>query len=62
MGKAALRASGIASHEIEHVEREYRIRDCDRLERQRETGDIRAGWETAFAQDRPLPDEERTPA
>jgi voltage-gated potassium channel Kch len=62
MGKAALRASGIGSHEIEHVEREYRIRDCDRLERQRETGDIRAGWETSFAQDRPLPDEEATPA
>jgi len=62
MGKAALRASGIGSHEIEHVEREYRIRDCDRLERQRETGDIRAGWETSFGENRPLPDEQATPA
>jgi voltage-gated potassium channel Kch len=62
MGRAALRVSGISSHEIERVEHEYRLRDCDRLERQQETGDIRAGWETAFGQDRPLPDEEATPA
>ena len=39
------------------------MRDCDRLERQRETGDIRAGWETSFGEDRALPDEEpRLPA
>ena len=62
MGKAALRASGVTTHEIERVEGEYRMRDCDRLERQRETGDIRAGWETSFGQDRPLPDEEAAPA
>jgi voltage-gated potassium channel Kch len=62
MGKAALRASGVAQREIDHVEREYRMRDCDRLERQRETGDIRAGWETSFGEGRPLPDEEATPA
>jgi monovalent cation:proton antiporter-2 (CPA2) family protein len=62
MGRAALRASGIGSREIERVEREYRMRDCERLERQQETGDIRAGWETSFAQDRPLPDEETRPA
>lgn len=62
MGRAALRASGIGSREIERVEREYRMRDCERLERQQETGDIRAGWETAFGEDRPLPDEEARPA
>jgi glutathione-regulated potassium-efflux system protein KefB len=62
MGKTALRASGIAPREIERVEREYRLRDCERLERQRETGDVRAGWETSFGEDRPLPDEEPTPA
>jgi Trk K+ transport system NAD-binding subunit len=62
MGKAALRASGIEQREIERVENEYRMRDCERLERQQETGDIRAGWETAFGQDRALPDEEATPA
>jgi glutathione-regulated potassium-efflux system protein KefB len=62
MGRAALRASGIESREIERVEREYRMRDCDRLERQRETGDLRAGWDTAFGEDRALPDEAETAA
>ena len=62
MGKAALRASGIEQREIDRVEQEYRMRDCERLERQQETGDIRAGWETAFGEDRALPDEEPTPA
>ena len=62
MGKAALKASGVPAHESDRVEHEYRLRDCDRLERQRETGDIRAGWETSFGADRPLPDEERAPA
>jgi monovalent cation:proton antiporter-2 (CPA2) family protein len=58
MGKAALRASGIEADEVERVEHEYRMRDCDRLELQGETGDVRAGWETSFAPDRPLPGEE----
>jgi monovalent cation:proton antiporter-2 (CPA2) family protein len=58
MGKAALSASGIESEEVDRVEHEYRMRDCDRLELQRETGDVRAGWETSFAADRPLPGEE----
>ena len=63
MGRAALRASGIDGIEIDRVEREYRSRDCERLERQVETGDIKAGWERAFAPDRTLPDEEvRSPA
>lgn len=59
MGRAALRANGIAGDEIDRVDREYRMRDCERLERQRKTGDIKAGWDTAFAPDRPLPDEKR---
>ena len=58
MGRAALRASGIPREEIERVEREYRSRDCERLERQAATGDIKAGWETAFTPDQPLPEEE----
>jgi hypothetical protein len=58
MGKAALRASGIAGGEADRVEREYRLRDCERLERQSATGDVRAGWERAFAEDRALPDED----
>lgn len=56
MGRAALKANGIDSQEIERVDREYRMRDCDRLERQSRTGDIRAGWETSFGANRPLPD------
>ena len=56
MGKAALRASGIAPPEIERVEREYRLRDCERLERQAESGDLHAGEERSFASS-PLADE-----
>jgi glutathione-regulated potassium-efflux system protein KefB len=62
MGRAALRASGIPPRETDHVEREYRMRDCERLERQQETGDLRAGWENSFGESRPLPDEEAAPA
>jgi monovalent cation:proton antiporter-2 (CPA2) family protein len=58
MGRAALKANGVAVSEIDRVEREYRMRDCERLERQAKTGDLKAGWETAFAADRALPDEE----
>ncbi len=61
MGKAALRASGIAPTEIERVEREYRLRDCERLERQAESGDLHAGAERSFASG-PLPDEGPGPA
>jgi glutathione-regulated potassium-efflux system protein KefB len=56
MGKSALRASGIAPPEIERVEREYRLRDCQRLERQAESGDLHAGEERSFASG-PLLDE-----
>ena len=62
MGKAALRASGVDQREIDRVEREYRMRDCERLERQQRTGDLRAGWEASFGEDRPLADEKATPA
>jgi monovalent cation:proton antiporter-2 (CPA2) family protein len=61
MGRAALKASGIDAREIDRVEREYRMRDCERLERQSSSGDIRAGWETAFGPDRALPEEEQIP-
>ena len=63
MGRAALKANGVDAVEIDRVEREYRSRDCERLERQSETGDLRAGWERAFTADQALPDEEvRNPA
>src|SRR3954452_9409139 len=63
MGRAALKVSGIEKGEVERVERKYRMRDCDRLERQSATGDLHAGEERAFAADRALPEEEvRNPA
>jgi glutathione-regulated potassium-efflux system protein KefB len=58
MGRAALKDAGIDPNEIDRVESEYRLRDCERLERQAATGDLRAGLERSFAPDRPLPDEE----
>jgi monovalent cation:proton antiporter-2 (CPA2) family protein len=60
MGRAALRASGIQAGEVERVDREYRMRDCDRLERQGATGDLHAGEEIAFTAG-PLPDGEAAP-
>jgi len=62
MGRAALKVSGIEPAEIDRVEREYRMRDCERLERQSATGDLHAGQETSFTPDRTLPDEARSPA
>jgi monovalent cation:proton antiporter-2 (CPA2) family protein len=58
MGRAALKEAGIEQREIERVEREYRLRDCERLERQAATGDIRAGLERSFGPDSSLPEEE----
>jgi voltage-gated potassium channel Kch len=58
MGRAALKASGIDRDEVERVERAYRSRDCERLERQAATGDIKAGWENAFTADRSLAEPE----
>jgi monovalent cation:proton antiporter-2 (CPA2) family protein len=57
MGRAALNDAGVEPPEIDRVEREYRLRDCERLERQAETGDIRAGQERSFGPDRGLPEE-----
>jgi monovalent cation:proton antiporter-2 (CPA2) family protein len=62
MGRAALKAHGIAPGEIDRVEREYRMRDCERLERQSATGDLHAGEETAFRPDQALPEPARDPA
>jgi monovalent cation:proton antiporter-2 (CPA2) family protein len=56
MGRAALEILGIEAEEIDRVDFEYRLRDCERLERQTETGDLRAGIEQSFAPDRALPE------
>ena len=58
MGRAALKTVGVAQDEIDRVDGEYRLRDCERLERQSATGDLRAGLERSFSPDRALPDVE----
>lgn len=62
MGRAALKAAGVDPMEAERVEREYRSRDCERLERQSATGDLHAGEERAFSPERPLPDADPVPS
>ncbi len=58
MGRAALELLGVDHEEIDRVDFEYRLRDCERLERQSATGDLRAGLERSFGPDRALPDTE----
>jgi voltage-gated potassium channel Kch len=58
MGRAALEAVGIDRGEVDRVDREYRLRDCDRLERQTRTGDLHAGEESSFSAQRALPDKQ----
>ena len=55
MGKAALKASGVDQQEIGRVESEYRLRDCERLELQSQTGDLGAALDRSFSADRALP-------
>jgi glutathione-regulated potassium-efflux system protein KefB len=61
MGRAALKANGIEPAEIDRVDREYRMRDCERLERQTATGDLHAGAALAFSAERVLRDEDGPP-
>jgi len=58
MGRAALEIAGVDQEEVDRVDFEYRLRDCERLERQSATGDLRAGLERSFGPDRALPDED----
>jgi monovalent cation:proton antiporter-2 (CPA2) family protein len=55
MGRAALEVMGFEPEEIDRVDFEYRLRDCERLELQSSTGDLRAGLERSFSPDRALP-------
>ena len=56
MGRAALEIAGVDNEEVDRVDFEYRLRDCERLERQSATGDLRAGIERSFGPDRALPE------
>ena len=58
MGREALLALGIARREVDRVESEYRSRDAERLERQSETGDLRAARDRMFSTSQTLDDEE----
>jgi glutathione-regulated potassium-efflux system protein KefB len=42
MARLAMESTGVDSEEIDRTERLFRARDCERLEAQRESGDIRA--------------------
>jgi len=55
MGRAALEVMGVEQEEIDRVDFEYRLRDCERLELQSSTGDLRAGLDRSFSPDRALP-------
>lgn len=57
MGRKALAAVGIQGGEVDRVDREYRLRDAERLEAQAKAGDLHAGEERSFRADQPLPDE-----
>jgi len=56
MGKRALKAVGIEPAEVERVNAEYRLRDCERLERQSATGDLHASDDRSFSAERYLSD------
>jgi voltage-gated potassium channel Kch len=56
MGRAALELLGIDQEEIDLIDFEYRLRDCERLELQSSTGDLRAGLELSFGPNRALPE------
>ena len=62
MGREALIKLGTPRREAERVEREYRERDLERLEAQTVTGDLHAGFDRSFGEDRSLPDEVIDPA
>ena len=56
MGRAALEIVGVDAEEIDRVDFEYRLRDCERLELQSSTGDLRAGIDRSFSPDRSMAD------
>lgn len=54
MGRDALLGLRVPRREVDRIEREYRARDSERLQRQSETGDLHAGKELTFSEDNPL--------
>ena len=62
MGREALIKLGTPRREADRVEREYRERDLERLKAQTVTGDLHAGFDRSFSENRSLPDEAIDPA
>ena len=68
MARLAMESTGVDGEEIDRTERLFRSRDCERLEAQRESGDLRAQNDRIITEpqppsrDSPQPDEARGPA
>jgi voltage-gated potassium channel Kch len=58
MARLAMESTGVDSEEIERTERLFRSRDCERLEAQIQSGDLRARVDRIFTSPEP-PHEER---
>ncbi len=58
MGRQALLKLGVPASDTDRVEREYRVRDSERLDLQQSTGDLFSGRERVFSVDRPMQGEE----
>lgn len=53
MARLAMESTGVDSEEIDRTERLFRARDCERLEAQRESGDLRAQIERIITEPQP---------
>ena len=57
MARLAMESTGVDSEEIDRTERLFRARDCERLEAQRATGDLRASIDRIITAPEPPRDE-----
>jgi len=58
MARLAMESVGVDSEEIDRTERRFRARDCERLEAQLETGDLRARIDRIFTDPEQAPEPE----
>ena len=54
MARLAMESTGVDSEEIDRTERLFRARDCERLEAQRESGDLRARVDRIITEPEPM--------
>lgn len=62
MARLAMESAGIDGEQIDHTERLFRARDCERLEAQRQTGDLRAQSERVITEPEPSNSKSRNDA